>query len=146
MENQVNFEIVVHNSEKYWQTVTLRDKVLRKPLALVFSEEELMQEKDSFHFLCQVNDEVAACLILKPLNDKVKMRQVAVASEWQGKKIGKQLVEFAENYAREKGFTEIELHARASAIAFYLKLSGYQVIGEMFEEVGLPHWAMRKKL
>jgi predicted GNAT family N-acyltransferase len=37
------------------------------------------------------------------------------------------------------------LHARATAVPFYLRL-GYTVVGEPFEEVGIPHRGMEKAL
>jgi predicted GNAT family N-acyltransferase len=37
------------------------------------------------------------------------------------------------------------LHARETAVPFYLKL-GYEVVGGQFEEVGIPHFKMEKKL
>jgi predicted GNAT family N-acyltransferase len=37
------------------------------------------------------------------------------------------------------------MHARKSAAAFYEKL-GYQIIGDAFEEVTIPHYEMQKNL
>jgi ribosomal protein S18 acetylase RimI-like enzyme len=73
------------------------------------------------------------------------MRQVAVAREAQGKKIGTALVEFSEHLAREHGFDKITMHARETAVAFYERLD-YERCGERFDEVTIPHWEMRKKL
>ena len=71
------------------------------------------------------------------------MRQVAVDESYQSKGIGRALVEYCEQVARDEQFTEIILHARETAVAFYLKL-GYEVYGEPFIEVGIPHRNMRK--
>jgi predicted GNAT family N-acyltransferase len=75
----------------------------------------------------------------------VKMRQVAVDPHTQGTGVGRILVEASEAKARELGYAEIELNARETAVPFYLKL-GYEVVGETFGEVGLPHKKMRKSL
>ena len=37
------------------------------------------------------------------------------------------------------------LHARETAVVFYEKL-GYSSLGDQFEEVTIPHWAMEKRL
>jgi predicted GNAT family N-acyltransferase len=37
------------------------------------------------------------------------------------------------------------MHARQSAVGFYQKL-GYQIRGEEFEEVTIPHYEMQKQL
>ena len=75
----------------------------------------------------------------------LKMRQVAVTSDMQGKGIGRALVEMSEDIGREAGSEFIKLHARATAVPFYLAL-GYLLEGEPFEEVGIPHRLMIKTL
>ncbi|MBK8920805.1 MAG: GNAT family N-acetyltransferase [Saprospirales bacterium] len=89
---------------------------------------------------------LAGYLNLTPLNaETVKMRQVAVAQQCQGTGIGKALVQASEGMARRLGFKKITLHARETAVPFYLKL-GYSIAGERFEEVTIPHFRMEKPL
>lgn len=133
---------VPHGSERYRRTVALRDAILRKPLGLSFSEEELAAEADSIHLALFEGDELLGCLILKPLSGTAcKMRQVAVRPDRQGQGLGRLLVKASE----ARGFSEIVLHAREAAVGFYLHL-GYEVLGEPFKEVGIPHRRMRKDL
>jgi predicted GNAT family N-acyltransferase len=73
------------------------------------------------------------------------MRQVAVDTDCQQSGIGKLLVFFSEQYAKNNGFHTIELHARDAAKDFYLK-QNYIVEGDVFTEVGIPHYKMKKKL
>jgi predicted GNAT family N-acyltransferase len=135
-----------HGGEQYADMVQLRDAVLRKPLGLAFSSEELAAESDSIHLGCWQDDELVGCLILKPDADgRVRMRQVAVKTEQQGRGIGRVLVVFCEELARARGFREMVLHARETALPFYAKL-GYATEGQRFVEVGLPHFQMRKVL
>jgi len=138
-------EIAPHNSDRYGAAVELRRQILRLPLGLDFSPEELAAEADQVHIVDLDAEKVVACLSLVPNGDSAKMRQVAVAAEWQGKCRGRYLVEFSEVWAKQAGFTEITLHARETAVPFYLAL-GYRVTGEPFTEVGLPHQAMHKFL
>lgn len=135
---------VEHNSAEYQDTIKLRDRVLRKPLLLAFTEEELASESSSFHLACYLDGQIVACLVLRPVDEHIlQMRQVAVADEAQGKGIGKALVLYAEEFAKQHGYEQMILHARANAIPFYLKLD-YQTTGEVFEEVTLPHMTMTK--
>ncbi len=137
---------VTHGSSEYEATVALRDEVLRKPLGLKFTPEQLTAESSAYHLACYRGSELVACLVLVPGdNETIKMRQVAVAPHAQGQGIGRVLVAFAERFAREHGFREMTLHARETAVPFYEKL-GYERVGDRFEEVTLPHWAMRKEL
>jgi len=138
-------DLIEHGSGEYEETVALRDEVLRKPLGLSYDPTELAGEKESFHFALREGAELVACLVLKPLDERcIKMRQLAVRDNAQGKGFGRELVNYAHSLAKERGYAEIVLHARETALGFYEKL-GYQVEGNPFTEVGLPHLVMRKK-
>jgi len=137
---------VEHGSLAYWATVELRDSVLRRPLGLQFSIEELKAEKDSRHLACYRSDRLVGCLVLRPsAGGDVRMRQVAVVPELQGQGIGRAMVEYSEALAQTIGFTRMILHARETAVDFYEKL-GYAKVGERFVEVTIPHWAMEKRV
>lgn len=145
MENLVSL-VVEHNSPKYWETVRLRDIILRKPLGLEFTQEELLAEDDQFHLALFEGKEALACLSLVKLSDtEVKMRQVAVAKNQQGRGLGKKLVHFSEEFSKEKGFALMSLHARETAIPFYKKI-GYTTVGAPFLEVGITHYRMERML
>ena len=138
--------LVEHGSGEYEETVALRDEVLRKPLGLSYDPSELVGEKDSFHLAFRRDTELVACLVLNPIDDRcIKMRQLAVRENVQGKGFGRELVNYAHSFAKGRGYEEIVLHARETARGFYEKL-GYEVEGDPFIEVGLPHIAMQKTL
>ena len=145
MEN-IDIQIVEYNSVLQKKSVELRYKVLREPLRLVYTEEQLAEEKDEIHIIALQDDNVVGVVVLKKLDNFVlKMRQVAVDSNLQKSGIGKKIVVFSEQYAVENGFNSIELHARDAAKDFYLKLD-YHIVGDMFVEVGIPHYEMKKVL
>ena len=144
-EQQVIHE-VPHGSPAYWATVQLRDLILRKPLGLQFSPDELEAEKDAHHLACYRGERLVGCLVLQPLADgDVRMKQVAVVADLQGQGVGTALVEQSEMLARRLGFRRMILHARETAVLFYDRL-GYSTIGDRFEEVTIPHWIMEKLL
>ena len=132
---------------EYDEMVRLRYDVLRAPLGLTFTIEQL--EKEYADVLLGAYDNrniLSGCLILTPLNDDIlKMRQVAVASDKQGTGVGKELVNASEAYAIAKNYKKIELNARSNAIPFYLRM-GYTPVGEIFSEVGIEHIKMEKIL
>lgn len=142
------FTEIPHGSGLYAASVALRHEVLRLPLGMAFSAQELEDEKSSFHLglTDEPSGEVWAVLVLKPTENQIlKMRQVAVSSAHQGQGLGQTLVREAEHFAKEKGFAHFVLHARETACRFYKKL-GYTREGECFEEVGLPHFRFTKRL
>lgn len=133
-------------SPEYAISIALRDRILRQPLGLYFSPEQLAQEAQEFHLGYWEGNQLLGCLVLKPLDAYVvKMRQVAVAENQQNKGIGTALVAFAEEFAREHLFRKMVLHARETAVDFYLQ-KGYTLVGEPFTEVSIPHRAMEKSL
>jgi predicted GNAT family N-acyltransferase len=127
-------------------SIELRRRILRWPLGLDFTPEQLAREMHDFHLVAMNGDDLIACLVLTPQNrEAIKMRQVAVDPEWQGKGVGKELVMLSEQVAKDLGFTRMVLHARDTAVPFYLRLS-YDIEGEPFEEVSIPHRTMAKSL
>lgn len=142
----LSFRIVHHGSADYLETVALRDDVLRRPLGLVFTPEQLGAEAADIHLAAYLDDALVACLILVPLaNGEIKMRQVAVRHDLQSKGIGRSLVEESERIARERGFQHMILNARQTAVPFYERL-GYTTIGPEFLEVTIPHRRMERSL
>jgi predicted GNAT family N-acyltransferase len=124
--------------------LALRYKILREPLGLNFSEDDLQREKDDIFIACCENGQMIGCCILTRLSAEViKLRQMAVDNHWQGKSAGTQIVAFAEQYAKEHGYSGISLHARKTAAGFYAKC-GYSATGEEFTEIGIPHVLMGK--
>ena len=144
MEDTYTFKTIPYKSFYYRKAIELRDRILRKPLHLTFSESDLEKEKDEIGIGLFYKKELIAILQLKPVEDNtIKLRQMAVDTNHQQKGIGKKLVLFAEKHAQEKGFHRITLHARKTALIFYKKL-GYQLIGSKFMEVNIPHYKMYK--
>lgn len=142
---ELHFEEVPHLSEKYRRMVALRDAELRKPLGLAFSEEELQAEGHCHHLAAFRGEALVACIVMQPLDaHTVKMRQVATAAAFQRQGIGRQMAGFAEQWAWEKGFRTITLHARLVAVPFYEKMN-YARVGDLFTEVGIPHYRMQKE-
>jgi predicted GNAT family N-acyltransferase len=91
-------------------------------------------------------DELLGCCLLTETDKQtVRLRQMAVQQGLQGKGIGKALMMYAENLARDRKYKKLTMHARDTALGFYEKL-GYKIEGEPFSEVGLPHHVMAKDL
>jgi GNAT superfamily N-acetyltransferase len=139
-------KIIDHGSKEYQQMVKLRDDILRKPLGLGFTKEELDKEKDNMLIGAFEDDDMLGCCMLVEENPgTVRLRQMAVLNDLQGKGIGRALMNFAENLARDSGYKILSMHARKNAIGFYEKM-GYQITGDEFEEVTIPHYVMYKQL
>ncbi|WP_291949135.1 GNAT family N-acetyltransferase [Chitinophaga sp.] len=147
----ITFRILEYGSCDYHDMVALRDEILRKPLGLTFSEEYLQQEINDVligaFYTENEKTTLVGCCILSPTEnqDIVQLRQMAVSSILQGKGIGRDIIIYAENIARNDGFKTLMMHARKEAAGFYEKL-GYSIAGKEFTEVGIPHYEMQKNL
>lgn len=142
----IQARIIKYGTADYDKMVALRYKILREPLGLTFSAEYLEKEKEDMLCVCENEGQIVGCCILTPIDKTVvQLRQMAVDDSVQKKGIGAELLLFAEESAEENGFDKIVLHARKVAIGFYLKYN-YDIVGDEFEEVGIPHFEMQKIL
>jgi len=139
-------KIIDHGSPEYAQMVKLRDDILRKPLGLKFTRDELDAEKDNILIAAFDDDQMlGCCMLVEEEPGIIRLRQMAVLNDLQGKGIGRALMNFAENLARDRGFRCVRMHARLNALGFYEKV-GYKVKGDQFEEITIPHFVMEKML
>ena len=139
-------KIIDHGSNEYRQMVKLRDDILRKPLGLGFTPQELEKEKDNMFIGAFEEDDMLGCCMLVEENPEiVRLRQMAVLNDLQGKGIGRALMNFAENLARDRGYKTMSMHARKNSVGFYEKM-GYKVASDEFIEITIPHYVMEKKL
>ena len=77
--------------------------------------------------------------------ETVQLRAMAVYNEWQGKGVGRLLVQALEDNACQAGYNKIILHARKVVLGFY-KSMHYRQVGDEFVEVGIPHFHMEKEI
>lgn len=137
---------IIHGSEEYHKMVKLRHEILRQPLGLHFSSEELDREKNDILIGAFEDERILGCCLLTEVNmETTKLRQMAVAKKKQGSGIGHSLMSFAESLARDRGYKKIMMHARDSAIGFYER-HGYEVKGSQFIEISIAHHVMEKMI
>lgn len=135
-----------YGSSEYKQMIHLREEILRKPLHLTLEADELDNEINDILIGAFDEEKMLGCCILSRVDTRVvRLRQMAVQNNLQGKGIGASMMNFAENLARDSGYKKLIMHARKTAVGFYEKL-GYKVSGHEFMEVSLPHYIMSKKL
>lgn len=145
-----SFMVIPYGSPNYTKAVALREEILRKPLGLTFTQEELTTEQNHIHIAGFIDNQlVAACVLVPEADKKLKMQRVAVRETSQNKGIGSAMMAYCENWAISHGIDEIYVSARAAegmtAVPFYLK-HGYACKGGLFNEDGIPHQMMHKKI
>ena len=103
-------------------------------------------DDDAEHLLARVDGRAVGTLRLRAIDPVIaKIERVAVREEARGRAIGAALVQAAIDHLQERGFHQAKLHAQTHALDFYAKL-GFETHGEVFDEDGIPHRAMRMDL
>jgi len=135
-----------YGSDLYRRALALREAILRSPLGLRLTAEELADDALRQHFCAMSHGAVVGSVSLKPLDrETVQLRQMAVAEERRRARIGAALLASAEDWARETGYRLMVLNARLGAEGFYARF-GYLAEGEPFDENTIPHIRMTKPL
>ena len=100
-------------SDLYRQSLRLREAVLRAPLGLTITEEELADDAMRQHFCAISYGLVIGTVSLKPLDEAtLQLKQMAVAEDRRREGVGAQLLAHAEGWAHEGGFLLMVLNAR----------------------------------
>jgi len=140
------FREISFGSDQYQRACALRNEVLRAPLGLPLSEDDLQGEADQLHFGLFDDGVLAACVTAIALTeDHAKIRQTAVAAVYQRQGLGRRIMTQLEAALAARGSAALSLHARSTAVGFYQKL-GYETVGDEFIEVSIPHRKMAKRL
>ena len=146
MPQNATIRTLAHGSPDYDAAVALRRQILRTPLGLDFTPEQLAGEDEDTHLAAVSGDRIVATVVLSPYDgETLKLRQMAVDPAFQGSGVGAQLLLAAEDHARLEGKTRIVLAARVTAEGFYAR-HGYVREGDVFTEVTIPHIWMTKSL
>ncbi len=87
-------------------------------------------------FVAQIDGKVVGILVFAICDDRITLDNVAVFPEYQGKGIGRRLVQFAEDEAGRRGFPTLDLYtneAMTENVAIYTRL-GYVEFDRRSEE------------
>ena len=140
----INISSIDSRSPKYKPVFELRDEILRKPLGLSLKDEDVSRDHKNIIFIAEHEEKIIGCVFLEPIDTTTaQLRAMAVYNEWQGKGIGRMLVQALEEYAWQNNYKKIILHARKIIHPFYLSMN-YNIVGDEFTEVGIPHYHMEK--
>jgi predicted GNAT family N-acyltransferase len=134
------------DAPEYAQELDLRWRVLRQPLGFARDAVGFPFEAESLHLIAVDADRVVGCVLFHPEGtESGRLFQMAVEPDRQGSGLGTRLVRVLEAEVVRRGFREVILHARDTAVGFYARL-GYAPVGPAYTEVGIPHQNMRRSL
>ena len=138
-------KIIDYGSDEYRQMLRLRYEILRAPLGLQLENDDVFYDRENVLIGAFEDEKLLACCMLQRDESQILLRQMAVKNDLQGKGIGRALMNFAENIARDMGYREISMYARKSVTGFYEK-QGYKSSSDEFIRLTIPHLMMKKNI
>jgi predicted GNAT family N-acyltransferase len=78
-------------------------------------------------------------------DDYAKIGRMAVLKERRGSGVGGMVLEALEREGADRGIRHFRLSAQITARGFYER-HGYTAVGDVYDEVDIPHIAMEKRL
>jgi len=135
-------------AEQLKNIIALRYEILRKPWDQpAETATDDLEHISTNAFITDKDENVIACGRLQENENKVgQVRYMAVNNLYQGKGLGKLILKFLEEKAKEKKLVTIELQARENAVKFYQN-NGYSIQEKSFLLWGIiQHYRMVKTL
>ena len=122
--------------------VAIRTRVFQDEQGVAPELEFDGQDAAAQHLLAYLGGRPVGTARLRGLDPTtVKFERLAVLPESRGRGIGSQLMNAAIARARTCGYQQAVVHAQAYVSGLYSKL-GFVVVGDRFEEAGIPHIKM----
>lgn len=131
------------NQDQRATLLTLRDTVFIQEQGVPEQRERDGLDGNCWHVLAR--DEEGQPIGCGRLAPEGKVGRMAVIRNWRGKGVGSALLRELIARARAQGCAEVTLDAQVSALGFYER-AGFQAYGDVFDDAGLPHRAMRLQL
>ena len=100
-----------------------------------------LEDESAWHALAYLNNNCIGTARLNVDNQIGKIGRMAVLSQYRGMGVGRQLIQSLLKYGQSLDVNKYALNAQLSAIRFYEKI-GFEVIGNIFQEVGIAHQKM----
>ena len=136
---------VAESKELYEQCLEIRKRVFVEEQNVPLDREIDEHEDFSIHILLK-DDTPLGTVRYRPLSkETIKVERMAVLPEARGMKLGRRLMDFVHEHARHYGYGKARLGAQVHAAYFYEKL-GYEIVSDEFEDAGIPHVYMERKI
>jgi len=142
----ITYREISTKDREYALEKELRNRVLRIPLGLTLSEQDLQGEDRHAHLVAMdERGHMIGCVLVAFPNNGAKIRQIAIEEAYRSRGIGTMLIKDAEQAIRRRNIGTVTLHARVTARRFF-EMLGYTAASDVFTEVSIQHVKMDKVL
>jgi len=133
-----------------WKESTVIEEVRKK----VFQDEQKVKVELDFdgkdencsQLIAYLNKEAVGTARIRYLDEKTaKIERLAVLSQARGKGIGKKIMQKALEIIESQNIPEVMIHAQEYIKGLHQQL-GFEQVGEVFQEAGIAHVKMVKKV
>ena len=102
--------------------------------------------KSCDHFLIVLGkNDVGTIRCLYTENKNIQIQRFCFLKEYRGLGFGRIVMEYIEDYYKNRGISGIELDSKYEVYGFYEKC-GYEKVSEVFIEANIEHIKMRKRI
>jgi predicted GNAT family N-acyltransferase len=143
----------VQNEGELMQALAVREVVFIEEQSVPEDMERDEEDRHAYHLLAVDKGHAIGTGRLVTLKESPpgetgqwgRVGRMAVLQAYRKSGVGSRLLTMFEAEARKRGFAGIMLHAQLTAMEFY-KRHGYEPHGAVFEEAGMPHLEMKRRL
>jgi predicted GNAT family N-acyltransferase len=137
--------VIVRTPQQYEDALSVR-------LAVFVIEQQIPREEE----IDQYEDAAIHCVLyddgkpvgagrLVPMEGYGKVGRMSVLAEYRGRGHGARVLAALERAALARGLREARLSAQLTARGFYER-AGYEAYGDVYDDVGIPHIDLKKRL
>ena len=103
-------------------------------------------DKEALHMVVKDGERVIGTARVQFLTDnQAKLERMAILERYRRKGIGKEMLLFLDAVWKDKQVQQVIIHAQLEVVPFY-KLCGFDELGLPFQEAGIKHIKMRKRV
>lgn len=143
--SKITLEVTNH-TEKWPEIQSIRVQVFQVEQGVNPTLEFDGKDETAEHIVAYLDYQAVGTTRIRYLDrETAKIERLAVLSTARGRGIGKRLMEKALEIATQKNIREVVVHAQEYVKSLYQQL-GFEQVGEQFEEAGISHIKMIKRL
>jgi predicted GNAT family N-acyltransferase len=133
--------VPVRNADQMARAYAIRRRVFIDEQRIDAELERDIDDLSAIHVLALEGEQAVGCGRMVRSHNGAKIGRMAVLPDRRGRGIGRLVLDYLVMAARQSGAHRIYLHAQVPVEGFYLKC-GFDPIGSVFEEAGIPHRLM----
>ena len=125
--------------------LALREEVFCGEQGVTLAGDRDGRDAEALHLVAVADGVVGTCRLVIEPGGTAKFGRLCVRASERGAGIAAALLDAAEREARAAGARRIGMHAQTDALGLYER-AGYTPYGERFDEEGIEHLGMEKRL